>query len=120
MTAQPCPPQGVKPDITVEVSAQDERAYYADAFQPAARSAALAGSSLSVTNQVNGTNRPARRSRFNEAELVRERKEGIALDLDVAAGKNGGREELPMVQDPALARALDVLKGLAVVRHSRS
>jgi hypothetical protein len=28
--------------------------------------------------------------------------------------------EQPMVQDPALARALDVLKGLAVVRQTHS
>jgi hypothetical protein len=32
-----------------------------------------------------------------------------------------GREpETPMVQDPALARALDLLRGLALVRASRS
>jgi hypothetical protein len=114
------PAQGLQPDITVEVSAQDERAYYADAFQPATKPAALAVGSLAATNQVSGTNRLARRPRFNEAELVRERKEGAGAELDLSAASNAGREDPPTVQDPALARALDLLKGLAVVRHSRS
>jgi C-terminal processing protease CtpA/Prc len=108
--------EGVKPDITVEVSAQDERAYYADAFKEIPKAGLLA--SASPTNQVNGTNR-TRRARFNEAELVRERKDGFNPDLD-PAGARGDEPEKPMVQDPVLARALDVLKGLAVVRQSRS
>ncbi len=116
----PVPGEGLKPDIAVEVSGQDELAYYADEFQPAVRPGAMSGGSVSATNQLNGANRLARRSRFNEAELVRERKEGSGPDLDLTTGKNAAREELPVVQDPALARALDVLKGLAVVRHSRS
>ena len=114
------PTDGVKPDIEVEVSAQDEKAYYVDAFQAAGVTNGTAGGSLSATNQVNGTNRLARRPRFNEAELVRERRDGVATEADLLAARGSGREEAPLVQDPVLARALDVLKGLAVVRHSRS
>ena len=65
-----------------------------------------------------GTNRPARRPRFNEADLVRERREGIS-EADLTALRDREPEK-PIVHDPALARALDLLKGLALVRQSRS
>ena len=58
------------------------------------------------------------RRRFNEAELVREKREGASFDLEV--NDRNGEPERPLVHDPALARALDLLKGLAVVRHSGS
>ena len=79
------------------------------------RAELLAGAGLALTNQASGTNRAVRRPRFNEAELVRERREGIS-EADMTA--LGEREpEKPMVTDPALARALDLLKGLALVRQ---
>jgi hypothetical protein len=107
---------GVKPDITVEVSSQDERVYYADAFKVIPKPAA--GSSL-LTGGVASTNRAARRPRFNEAELVRERREGYNPDTDLPAPSDNEPEK-PLVHDPALARALDLLKGLAVVREAHS
>jgi hypothetical protein len=110
--------QGLKPDITVEVTATDERGYYSDAYKAPRRGELLAGASLSLTNQASGTNRTARRPRFNEAELVRERREGIS-EADITA--MGDREpEKPVVTDPVLARALDLLKGLALVRQAHS
>ena len=109
---------GVKPDITVEVDPQQERSYYVDAFKEIPRTNLLIGGGLALTNQTGGTNPIARKNRYNEAELVRERKEGASLDSDVPAGRF--EPETPTVQDPALARALDVLKGLALVRQSRS
>jgi hypothetical protein len=110
--------QGLKPDIAVEVRPDDERVYYADAFKATGGTDAVASASLALTNQVNGTNRVARRTRFNEAELVRERREGIS-EADVTALRD--REpERPMVHDPVMARAVDLLKGLALVRQSRS
>jgi hypothetical protein len=111
--------EGVKPDISVEVSPQDERAYYADTFQPMPGTNGFLAGGLGTTNQLNGTNRVPRRTRFNEAELVRERKEGTSPDLDMPTGKDTDVEQ-PTVRDPVLARALDVLKGLAMVRHLRS
>jgi hypothetical protein len=110
--------RGLKPDIAVEVSPEDERAYYGDAFKAMEKTNLLAGGGLSLTNQVNGTNRAARRARFNEAELVRERREGVS-EADITALRLREPEK-PMVQDPALARALDLLRGLALVRQSRS
>lgn len=109
-------PEGVKPDIGVAVSPEDERAYYADAFKDLGKPGLLAGTSFSTVGPVNGTNR-TRRARFNEAELVRERKEGFNSDQEAVDA--GNDTEKPAVRDPALARALDVLKGLAVVRQSR-
>ena len=76
------------------------------------------GARLIVANPDNGTNRVPRRSRFNEAELVRERRDGLSRDSELTAEEDNGPERT-LVRDPALARALDLLKGLAVVRHSR-
>jgi C-terminal processing protease CtpA/Prc len=112
--------EGVKPDITVAVTVEEERVYYADAFKEISKATLTASAAL--TNQASGTNR-SRRSRFNEAELVRERRDGFNPDnpdLDSASVNNESGAEKPVVRDPALARALDVLKGLAVVRQSHS
>jgi len=109
---------GVEPDITVQVSPQDERAYFADAYKLIPGTNGTGMASLSLTNESNGTN-PLRRIRLNEAELVRERKEGLNPDLDLAA-EAAPAPDKPVVRDPVLARALDLLKGLAVVRQSRS
>ena len=110
--------QGLKPDIAVEVTPADERVYYADAYKVPSRPDLLAGGGLAATNAAGGTNRAARRPRFNEAELVRERREGIS-EADVTAMR-APQPEKPLVNDPALARALDLLKGLALVRQTRS
>jgi C-terminal processing protease CtpA/Prc len=106
---------GLKPDIAVDVSSADERAYYADAFKVIPKTNS-AGSSL--TNLAGTTNRNIRRPRFNEAELVRERREGATIDAD--DNEREAEPDKPVVHDPVLARALDLLKGLAVVRHSPS
>jgi len=109
--------QGLKPDIAVEVTLADERTFYADAYRVPSRTELLAGGGPGLTNSASGTNRPARRPRFNEAELVRERREGIS-EADMTALREREPEK-PLVNDPALARALDLLKGLALVRQSR-
>ena len=110
--------QGLKPDIAVEVTAVDERTFYADAYKVLSRAEPLAAAGPVATNSVNGTNRATRRPRFNEAELVRERREGSS-EADMTALRERDLEK-PLVNDPALARALDLLKGLAVVRQSHS
>ncbi len=109
--------QGLKPDISVEVSAGEERAYFADAFRVIPRTN-VPSSSLSGTNVAATTNRNVRRPIFNEAELVRERREGVNLDADGI--EREAEPDKPVVRDPVLARALDLLKGLAVVRRSTS
>jgi hypothetical protein len=110
--------RGLAPDIAVDVSGEDERAYYADAFRAVPRGSLLANQTLALTNSSSGINRNNRRPR-NEAELVRERKEGLSPEADLTLSRDVAAEG-PMVHDPALARALDVLKGLAVVRRAHS
>jgi hypothetical protein len=111
--------EGVNPDIAVRVGLDEERSYFIDAFKtPPATNSLVAGVNLSLTNQSNLTNR-SRRSRFNEAELVREKREGTSFDPDLSLARNNEPEK-PVVRDPVLARALDIIKGLAVVRQSRS
>jgi hypothetical protein len=110
---------GVKPDIKIEVSSADEKKYYADAFRALAPNTLMLNPTLSLTNQPSGTNQVSRRRPFNEAELVRERREGINPDAEVALGR-APEPEKPTVRDPALTRALDLLKGLAVVRQAHA
>lgn len=103
-----------KPDISVAVAPTDERAYFANAFQDLSRTGSL--SQVTTTNKLAGPAR-ARRPRFNEAELVRERRDGAGPESEL--DRNGDVEK-PLVQDPVLGRALDFLKGLSVVRQTRS
>jgi hypothetical protein len=106
--------QGVQPDISVTVSLTDDRSYYADPFQELSRSGPASG----PTNGLAGSSR-ARRPRFNEAELVRERRNGAVPDSELA-GTGEGDSPKPTVRDPVLGRALDFLKGLSLVRSTRS
>jgi hypothetical protein len=105
---------GLKPDIDVTVSVEDERAFYADAFLVVAKTNQPAGASNTVASE---TNESVERVPFNEAELVREHKAGENPDEE--STKRPPEPKVPVVSDPALARALDLLKGLAVVRQSR-
>jgi carboxyl-terminal processing protease len=108
----PLPTQGLKPDIDVTVNEEAEKAFYANAFLVVSNKSG----GLSDTNQASATNQT--RVRINEAELVRERRNGESPDEMTA--KRPPAPEAPVVSDPALARALDLLKGLAVVRESKS
>jgi hypothetical protein len=104
-------PEGLAPDITVEVSPEEERLYYADPFAVLSRTNGPEGA---ITQSIPaGTNRVSRRIRLNEAELVREHNEGRSG----LSERFSADPEQQTVGDPALARAMDVLKGLAVVRQ---
>jgi len=107
---------GVKPDILVGVNPEDERGFYADAYKVIG-SAGSAPPGLAASGSPGFTN-GSRRVRFNEAELVRERRESLNPDAEPMPVRKPEPEK-PLVQDPALARALDLLKGLAVVRQAR-
>jgi hypothetical protein len=109
---------GLKPDIAVAVSPADERAYYADAFKVIGPTNLLASAGGAPSSSDMATNPVMHRPRLNEAELVREHREGLSgTDLTAVVPPE---QEKPQVQDPALARALDLLRGLALVRQSRS
>ena len=108
--------QGIKPDIQVVVNPEDERAYYGDAYRVLAKNLALLREA--DTSASASTNRTGRH-RINEAELVRMQKEGQSLDEDTAPGPARDAEPARLtIQDPVLARAVDLLKGLALVQRS--
>jgi hypothetical protein len=111
---------GLLPDIAVDVSGEDEQAYYSDAYltKSITRSNFLSGVSTGFTNEasLNLTNRRPRR--INEAELVRMQREGQSLEFDLNSRQRDAGSA-PTVQDPALNRALDLLKGLSVVQQFR-
>jgi hypothetical protein len=110
--------KGVQPDISVDVSTDDEKIYFADAFSTISR--VPASVTVSTNNaSITASNRLSRRARFNEAELVRERREGASLE-NPSESRRDRDPEKPTVSDPVLSRALDLLKGLAVVRQYKS
>ena len=57
--------------------------------------------------------------RLNEADLVRLQKEGIESEAGASRPRRIADSDKQVLRDPALARAIDLLKGLAVVRQSR-
>lgn len=103
---------GVRPDILVKVAPADEKAWWADPFRDLAAPSGAVGSAGAVPGPA-GTNRPPRR-RINEADLVRARREGTNLS---AITGSLVEDDTAIVRDPALARALDLLKALAVVKE---
>jgi C-terminal processing protease CtpA/Prc len=104
-------PKGVSPDIAVQVPPGEEQLYYSDPYRApnASRGSSNAGTNTLSTNL-------ARRFPRNEAELVRERREGANWDPESSRAARAATE-LPQVTDPVLARALDIVKGLALVRR---
>lgn len=110
--------RGVTPDIRLHISTADEKAYLEDPYGSAARptNPATVRSTTNTASSGVFTNRPRRRP-LNEAELVRMQREG--LDLNQDALQTASEAGKPSVQDPALGRALDFLKGMAVAQRRR-
>jgi hypothetical protein len=112
------PFSGLPVDIQIEVNPDDERLWYEDAYKILNKASGSVASSLNDTNTA-ATNRPPRR-RLNEAELVRLTREGQAIETEPTnAPARSAEPAPPLVNDPALARALDLLKGIAVVSRFR-
>lgn len=97
---QSLPAGGLRPDIAVDVGPEEERAFYAEPFPTAGKSTA---------SKTPG--------RINEAELVRRLNAGQKLDEHPSPAPPA--LTTPQVRDPALARALDLLKGLAIVQTAK-
>lgn len=111
------PATGVAPDIRITVSPDDEKAYFEDPYKVLSKPFAQAAKPS--TNDLlagQSTNRPRRR--LNEAELVRMQRDGIDFEgepMPATAGAFSG----PVITDPAVARAMDLLKGLALAAKRR-
>jgi hypothetical protein len=104
--------QEIKPDITVTVKTADEKKFFENPFGTLEQD---------ETNPVPSTNSfPSFVDHTTEADLVREKiKDG---DQDENSAPTPATEpQKPFIRDPVLARAVDLIKGLAIVRHqSRS
>jgi hypothetical protein len=95
---------GVGPDIAIQVSREDEKVYFDNAYAVLPRWSGQRPNDR--TAQV-----PPRR--MNEAELVRRQREGFNLESSSARPE---AETKPVVTDPSLGRALDFLKGMAALQ----
>ena len=104
------PPAGITADLTVPVSAAAEKMYQADPY-------AVATSTNLTASAAKGELR-AFVDHMTEAELVRRRiKDGEDSSEDLSSARPAPAQ--PIVNDPALARALDLLKALAVLHTDR-
>jgi C-terminal processing protease CtpA/Prc len=100
----------VKPDIPVKTSPDEERAFLENPFGTLAQDETNSDSSTnSLLPFIDHT---------TEADLVRAKiKDG---DEDENIPPHAAEPQQPFIRDPVLARAVDLIKGLAVVRQWRS
>lgn len=105
---------GVKPDIDVAVSTEEERRFLEDPFRPATRPGAAPG-----RPGTNLTALASRALRVTEADLVRLRREGLSVDDVPLRPDRPTVPDAPVVGDPVLARGLDLIKGLAIFQRSQ-
>lgn len=112
------PSEGVAPDIAVFVAGDDEALVFADPYAQIASSTSRS-TTAAQTPSSPGAKQPRRR--INEAELVRLQREGQDTDETPAIVTRPPVDENaePVVRDPALARALDLLKGISVLGQAR-
>ncbi|MFM2081707.1 MAG: hypothetical protein RL380_398 [Verrucomicrobiota bacterium] len=92
------------PDIAVNVPSETELKFFADAYATVTRT--------NLTGNEYGTNIVPRR--VSEADLVRARREGLAdPEEELANETTASAVPTRVLQDAALARAVDLLHGLA-------
>ncbi len=111
------PTEGLKPDIEIVLNAEDEKKFYEDPYRELPKVVLMSGSETNNLARNSETNRPRRR--LNEAELVRMQREGISVGEFLEASAKEVAPDKPVITDPALVRALDLLKGLSVVQQNR-
>ncbi len=109
----------LKPDIEVAVNSDDEKMYFDDPYKTLSKPIGDVQLSLSTNAPTFGdTNKT--RARLNEAELVRRKREGLSEDEEFVDKPLARTDlEIKIIRDPALARAVDLLKALAVVQSQR-
>ncbi|HQC42550.1 MAG TPA: S41 family peptidase [Verrucomicrobiota bacterium] len=93
-------PGGISPDVNVFLSEADEQAYMEDPFT--SRRPVYVNESMESSNRV--------AVRINEAELVKMQNNGTQTDAGQA--QKTGESSQPTLNDPVLARAIDLLKTL--------
>ncbi len=103
------PPGIISPDIAVAVSMDDEKKFQED---PYFKAAARPSRALPGTNNL-----LAFVDHTSEAELVRKRIKDGDEDGEITTPR--AEPSQPVIADPALARAVDLLKALAVLHKAR-
>jgi hypothetical protein len=124
---QPMPSSGLRPDIAVAVGADQERALWDNPYGTLAQNA---GPAQAASNRflpfIDHT---------SEADLVRQKQKDLkSLNVPPTASRAGNDDsdsdddsapspaavpQKPVLRDPVLARGVDLVKGLAVVREAR-
>lgn len=100
-------PGGISPDVIVTLSEADEQAYVEDPF--------TSRRPVYVNESVVSSNRAA--VRINEAELVKMQNNGVQTDSGQT--QKPGESLPPAINDPVLARAIDILKTLPFFEKSK-
>lgn len=100
--------EGLSPDIVVAVSMDDEKKFQDNPF--------FKGTAEPL-DQMSATNLLGFVDHTSEAELVRKHVKDGEFEGDTSLPRAAPPQ--PVVRDPALARALDLLKALAVLHASR-
>jgi hypothetical protein len=99
----------LKPDITVEVKAADEKMFLENPFGTLTQS---------ETNSTSSTNNfLSFVDHTTEADLVRAKIKDGEEDENLKPERSTEPQK-PFIRDPVLARAVDLIKGLAIVRQS--
>jgi hypothetical protein len=102
---------GIAPDITVEVDEKNERRWLEDPYLPILKPGTPAGSAPFLTSVTNRIGR-----RLNGAEVARRHREELEDGETSPESPRPAPAAPKVVQDAALARALDFLKGLSSTR----
>lgn len=101
---------GIAPDISVEVSLDEEREFIDNPYKLPKR----------LMTDTSGSGKSSTR-KLNEAELVRMKKEGIDIPTESTTREKTAKpqQEIQIIHDPSLARALDLLKVLTNFHFER-
>ncbi len=101
-------PAAVKPDISIEETPADEKKFFANPYAaPATNEVATLPGTNDFLPWVDHT---------SEADLVRAKiKDGDEFEYPPPPHAAGPQK--PVIRDPVLARAVDLIKGLAIVRE---
>ncbi len=100
----------LKPDISVSISADAERKYMRNPYGIVSTNQIASASTNDFLPYIDHT---------TEADLVREKIKDGDQDADFAPPSASAPQE-PFIRDPVLARGMDFIKGLAVLRLSHS
>jgi len=123
------PADGLKPDIAVAVNAVDERSFWENPYTTLATGTNLVGTSASNFLPLVDRTSEADLVRLQQQSLKRlESPNGAVLarpadendDGDKSVSARTARPPRLVLRDPVLVRAVDLVKGLSVMRGSRS